>query len=153
MGLRGTLARMSEILDPSPQQLAELSENWQPENRAAMIEYFKAADKREKIRSRYSNVAELASSIDPDYKVTPAVDLVAWRIEHVLTRPNCHLLVTAPPQELKSTLCAIYTPLRALQRNPNTRIIMATYAESLALEHSRTCREIIARHGSGSPTR
>lgn len=130
-------------------QIAEVSTSWAPESRTAMLEYFRAAQKREAIRKRYRDVADLAAAVDPSFVITRAVRLIAQRIEKVLHNPRHNLLVTAPPQELKSTLCAIFTPVRALQENPNTKIILATYAEPLALDHSRACRSIIQRHGSG----
>lgn len=140
---------VSDLAGLTPEQIAEMSKGWTPESRANMLDYMKAAQKRETIRTRYSNVAELAQAIDPMFVRTPAVDLVAEKIETVLRYPNCNLAVSAPPQEFKTLLCGVYTPLRALQINPNTRIILVTYAEKLALRSSRMCREIITRHGSG----
>jgi hypothetical protein len=140
---------MSETYDLDADQLAALSQNWPPEARAAMLDYMRAAESRETIRKRYSDVSDLAKTVDPNYVVTRAIKLVAKRIESVLRKPRHNLLVTAPPQELKSTLCAIYTPLRALQLNPNCKTILATYAESLALTHSLACRDIVKRQGAG----
>lgn len=48
-----------------------------------------------------------------------------------------------------SSLCAVFAPIRALQLNPNCRIILATYSASLAEDHSFRCRELIRTHGSG----
>ena len=104
---------------------------------------------REQIRNRYRDAADLAQVIDPNYVITPAIRLTAQRIEVALRKPRHNLVITAPPQEMKSTLCAIYTPLRAFQLNPNSRVILVTYAEQLALDHSRICRGIVSRHGSG----
>jgi hypothetical protein len=47
-----------------------------------------------------------------------------------------------------SDLCSVWTPLRALQLNPNRRIILATYGDALAEAHSRRAREIIQTHGT-----
>lgn len=138
----------SAISNLDPDKLAALSESWSPESRAAMVEYLAAAKRREEIRKRYSNVIDLAKAVDPNYVETPALTLIGEKIEIALNRRRCNLLINVPPQEGKSTTAAVYTPLRALQINPNWRIILATYAESLAHDHSRAIREIITRHGS-----
>ncbi|TXH08018.1 MAG: hypothetical protein E6R04_11675, partial [Spirochaetes bacterium] len=129
--------------------IAQVARTWQPETRQAMAEYLRSSRAREQIKTRYRNAADLAQAVDSTYNITPALRMVADAIEVVLARPRHNLLVTTPPQEGKSSLCAVYTPLRALQLNPNRRIILATYGDSLAEDHSRSCRDIIQRHGSG----
>ena len=139
----------STISDPDPDQLAALAEQWPPESRAAMVEYLRAAQKREAIRNRYTNVCDLATAIDPNFVITPALKLIGAKAEISLTQRRKNLLINMSPQEGKSTMAAQFLPLRAFQHNPNFKIILATYAESLAHDHSRTMREIIGRHGSG----
>lgn len=114
-----------------------------------MVEYLRAAEKREAIKKRYGNVCDLAKAIDPNFEITPALALIGKRAEVSLNQRRKNLMINMPPQEGKSTLAAQFLPLRALQLNPNHKIILATYAESLAHDHSRTMREIIGRHGSG----
>jgi len=138
---------MSAIFDPGT--IGRVSRSWQPETRQAVVDYLRASRAREDIKHRYSNAADLAQAIDPGYNVTPALKMIADAIEVVLSKPRHNLLVTTPPQEGKSSLCAVFTPLRALQLNPNRRIILATYGDSLAEDHSRACRDLIVRHGSG----
>lgn len=133
----------------NPETISRVSRSWQPETRQAMVEYLRASRSREQIKTRYANAAELAQAVDPGYRITRGIKLIADAIETVLSKPRHNLLVTTPPQEGKSSLCAVYTPLRALQLNPNRRIILATYGDSLAEDHSRTCRDLILRHGSG----
>lgn len=128
--------------------IAELSRTWAPESRAAMLQYLQGAQHREQLRAQYKDSAALASAIDPDFIATPAVRLIARDLEHVLTKPRHNLSVSMPPQEGKSTMCAVWAVIRALQLNPNRKIILATYASSLAEDHSRECRRIIASHGS-----
>lgn len=138
---------MSTTFDP--ELIGEVTQKWAPESRQAMLQYLSDAHAREAIKARYTTVADLAKAIDPTFVVTPALEMIAQRIEVCLHRPRRNLLITMPPQEGKSTICAVYTPLRALQLNPNRRIILATYAANLALDHSRECRDLISRHGSG----
>jgi len=132
-----------------PAVISAATRSWQPETRQAMAEYLRTSRAREQIKTKYHNAAELAQAVDPGYNITPALRMVADAIETVLSRPRHNLLVTTPPQEGKSSLCAVYTPLRALQLNPNRRIILATYGDSLAEDHSRSCRDIITHHGAG----
>lgn len=138
---------MTTAFDPTV--ISAVSRSWQPESRQAMAEYLRTSRAREQIKAKYRNAADLAQAVDPGYNITPALRMVADAIETVLSRPRHNLLVTTPPQEGKSSLCAVYTPLRALQLNPNRRIILATYGDSLAEDHSRSCRDIITRHGAG----
>lgn len=129
--------------------ISTVTSQWPPESRQAMLDYLRSLSEVERIRRQYDDVADLAKAVDPTFVVTPALKLIAEKIETVLRQPRCNLMVTMPPQEGKSTMCAVYTPLRALQLNPHRKIILATYAASLALDHSRECRDIIARHGFG----
>ena len=52
-----------------------------------------------------------------------------------------------PPRESKSTTAAVLGTLLALARNPDTRIILASYADELAEKHSREARRLINDHG------
>ncbi len=126
----------------------EKARSWPAEQKAGMLNYLKSAATRKDIQSRYANAAELAQSIDPDYVITPALQLIADSIEVTLSKPRRNLLVTMPPQEGKSSLCAIWAPIRALQLDPNRRIILATYGDALAETHSLACRDIILTHGT-----
>lgn len=130
--------------------LSERTKNWSPEQRRAMLRTLESAKARRDIVMASEHPAQLAKSCDPSYVITPAIELVSRSIERVLREPRRNLLVTAPPQELKSTLCAIWTPIRALQLHPDWAIMVLTYADGLAEEHSFTLRELIERHGSGA---
>lgn len=122
---------------------------WTDEQKAAMLKWLRAAAARTEIKARYANAAELAASIDPDFNVTPALDLIANSIEDgPLDGADRNLIITTPPQEGKSSLAAVWVPIRALQLNPNTRIILATYGDALAEEHSSRIRDILDSHGS-----
>jgi hypothetical protein len=137
-----------------PEELAALLEDrtktWTPEQRRGLLRQLEAAKTRRAIVMANDHPAQLAQSCDPNYTITPAIDLVSRSVERVLREPNRHLLVTAPPQELKSTLCAIWTPLRALQLHPDWSIMVLTFADSLAEDHSFLMRQHIDQYGSGA---
>jgi len=101
-----------------------------------MMAWLEAASSRARIRKRYANAAELAASVDPDFVITPAIQVIADSIESVLSGPRRNLMITMPPQEGKSSMAAIWTPIRAWQLNPDRRIILAT-SSSRSFDFSR----------------
>src|SRR5699024_5271377 len=58
------------------------------------------------------------------------------------------LLITMPPQEGKTELTGVWTVLRALQQDPDRRVILASYSSDLAEESSQRARNIIQAYGS-----
>jgi hypothetical protein len=130
--------------------LADRTQRWSTEQRRSLLNALMVAKARRDIVLASDHPAQLAQRCDPTYVVTPAIDLVSRSVERVLREPHRHLLVTAPPQELKSTLCAIWTPLRALQLHPDWNIMVLTFADSLAEAHSFTMRQLIENYGTGA---
>ena len=125
------------------------TKDWPAEQRAAMLTSLRAAVVRAEVKTRYAHPGHLAQACDPTYRLTPALDLVGQAIEAVLNSLHkINLLITMPPQEGKSTTGSVWTPLRALQLNPNRRVILATYADALAEMHSRTARSLIESYGT-----
>lgn len=127
----------------------EQTKDWPSEQRAAMLTSLRAAEVRATVKTRYRNPAEIAAAVTPGYRITPALAMIADAIEAVLNSPHkINLMITMPPQEGKSSLASVWTPIRALQLNPNRRIILATYADALAEMHSRSARQVIETHGT-----
>lgn len=127
----------------------EEAKGWPTEQRAAMLSSLRAAEVRATVKTRYRHPGEIARAVTPGYKLTPALDMIGQAIEVVLNSPRkINLMVTMPPQEGKSSMVSVWTPIRALQLNPNRRIILATYADALAETHSRTARTVIETHGT-----
>lgn len=122
---------------------------WPAEQKGAMLTSLRAAEVRAEVKTKYRHPADIAMACDPKFILTPALDLVSTSIERVLnSRKKINLMITMPPQEGKSTTAAVWTPIRALQLNPNRRIILATYADALAEAHSRAMRGIIQTYGT-----
>lgn len=124
-------------------------EDWDPRRIAAVMARPKADLARQQIVNAVSHPAELAQRCDPTYIITPAVELISRAVESVLRGRRRNLLITAPPQEFKSYLCAVWSPLRALQLHPEWRIMLLTYADGLAEEHSGAARDLITQYGTG----
>ncbi|QRE81851.1 hypothetical protein F1734_17440 [Rhodococcus ruber] len=138
-------------MDEDPvEKLHEHTRGWSAERKNALMLWLRAQHTRHVIQSRYSHPAELAAAVDPNFVITPAVDVISRTVERVIREPQRNLLVTMPPQEGKSSLCAIWAPLRALQLNPDTRIIVAAYGDALAEDHSRAARGWIETAGTGA---
>lgn len=123
--------------------------DWSPFRRQRAAEQLRALAARKRLIDSYAHPAQVMAACNPDYVITPAVELVSRKIEQVLRSRRRRLMISAPPQEFKSMLCAVTTPIRALQLHPNWRVMLLTYADGLAEEHSRTARELILQHGGG----
>lgn len=128
-----------------------MAQNYSPEMKHKMLEWARMTAHRKELIGRYVHTADLAQQVDPaNYIRTPAVDLIAESLEVAIRKPRRNLAISMPPQEGKSTTAAVWGAIRALQINPDTKIIIPTYAESLALEHSVAARTIIEMHGRGA---
>lgn len=127
----------------------DIADSWSPARRARVLAEWERQTHRQKIVRAAAHPAALAKRCDPDYVITPAVELASRKIETLLCSRRRKLMITAPPQEGKSTLCAVWTPIRALQLHPDWRVMLLTYADGLAEEHSRQARALVQEFGSG----
>jgi hypothetical protein len=97
-------------------------------------------------RCRPATPAALARRIIPRYRVTPAVSLIGDTVADAITERDRRLIITVPPRESKSTTVAVAGTLFALSRNPDAKVILASYGDDLAREHSHAARALIAEH-------
>lgn len=74
---------------------------------------------------------------------TPALDLIDSAITQAYTAPGSRLLISMPPQEGKSSRATKAGSLWALTRDPQTRIGIVSYAQSLANGFGRDIRNMI----------
>jgi hypothetical protein len=91
--------------------------------------------------------ADLGRRAVRGYRVTPAVALVSAEIDRAIRTPDDRVIICMPPRESKSTTAAVLGCVEALRRDPNSRHILASYADTLAQAHSAAARAIIAEHG------
>lgn len=129
-------------------RIAAVTADWTPAQRERMARAMAQKRARLELVSRADHPAALAKLCDPSYVITPAVELVSRSVEAAIRGRRRRLVITAPPQEFKSYLCAVWTPLRALQLNPDWRVMLLTYADGLAEEHSIMARSFVERYGS-----
>lgn len=134
---------------PEAARILATTQEWSADRKAGLQLHLEAEATRLRIRQRCSHPAELGVLLDPAYRITEAVRRISESVERTLTEPGRNLLVTMPPQEGKSYLCAVLTPLRALQLDPDCRVVLTTYADALAEEHSLAARDLIRQHGTG----
>lgn len=125
-------------------------ENLPEPQRTAVLREAKASAVRRRSLQTAQGPAELALSVDSDYVITPAIEMISESLEWALNTERARLMITMPPQEGKTELTAVWTVLRALQKNPDARIILASYSQDLAEVAATRARNMIAQHGTGA---
>lgn len=85
----------------------------------------------------------LAKRITPTTVQTPALDLIDQALQDLVDTPDGRLIITMPPQEGKSTRVAKDFVAWVLKHRPWTRVVGASYAQSLANRNGRAIRNII----------
>ena len=85
----------------------------------------------------------LAKAVDPSTVQTAALDVIDQALVDVEEGRCKRLIINLPPQEGKSTRVTKAGPVWFLHRNPERRIVVASYAESLAAEFGRDIRSYI----------
>ena len=71
------------------------------------------------------------------------LEAMAYALTRVLEGKIRRLIITVSPRSLKSICASVAFPAFALGHNPRLRFICASYAENLALAHSRSCRDVM----------
>ncbi|RHA38729.1 terminase [Cellulomonas rhizosphaerae] len=94
----------------------------------------------------------LAKAIEPGTIQTAALDVIDQALVDVEAGRCDRLIISMPPQEGKSTRVTKTGPLWFLLRNPNRRIVVASYAESLAMEFGRDIRGYITSNAGQDDT-
>ncbi|MFP3714232.1 hypothetical protein [Puerhibacterium sp. TATVAM-FAB25] len=92
----------------------------------------------------YPTPGELAQAITPGTIQTPALDVIDQALVEVEEGRCDRLIISMPPQVGKSTRVTKTGPLWFLLRHPERRIVVASYAESLAQEFGRDIRTFIS---------
>lgn len=83
---------------------------------------------------------DLARDLDPRVVQTPALDLIDAELVRLLNTPDGRLILSMPPQEGKSSRVGEIFPVWALKRNPDLRIVVASYGMALARRNGRAIR-------------
>lgn len=100
-------------------------------------------------RRRPQTPAELAQRLIPGYRVTPTIRLISDALADAIANPDRRYIISSPPRSGKSLLASVVAPVFALATDPDASVIVSSYADTLAEEHSREARRLIAEHGEG----
>lgn len=90
-------------------------------------------------------IINLARYMKPQYKDKYSWhhELVAAKIDQFYRGEIKRLMIFMPPQHQKSDFASRLGPAYALGKNPNAKIILASYSASLAETFNRDCQKII----------
>lgn len=76
--------------------------------------------------------------------------LLLLAIERTAARRNGRLMVFMPPGSAKSTYCSVVAPSWLMGRQPDMRVILASYGTDLARRHGRRARQVVRSPGFAS---
>jgi predicted phage terminase large subunit-like protein len=102
------------------------------------------AEQRRRDGPQWATPGDLAKAIDPGTVQTPALDLIDEAIVWAYSTPGARLAISIAPQEGKSQRVTKVSSLWQLTCDPETRIGIASYAQSLAEGFGREVRNTIA---------
>lgn len=97
-------------------------------------------------RRRPESPAGLARRLIPGYVVTPTIKLLSDELVSAVEERDSRLIVTTPPRTGKSVLVSQVFPVWLLARDPDAEIIVKSYGDALAEEHSAAARRLIAEN-------
>lgn len=106
--------------------------------------------KRSECAAKHQTPGALACAIDPTMKQVAWLELTDNALVWAAKTKSARLLINVPSQQGKSLRAAVWFCVWYLVRFPDTRVIIATHSEGLALTHSEKIRSIIATHGTGA---
>lgn len=92
---------------------------------------------------RPTTPAELAARLIPGYVVTPTIKLLSDVLADAITGAERRIIISTPPRTGKSVLVSQVGPVFALMNDPDAQIIVKSYGDELAEEHSREARRLI----------
>lgn len=77
----------------------------------------------------------------------PHLRLIDEELRHLIDTPNAAVMIFTPPQIGKSSRVSRWFPFWWLSVRPLDRILLASYAERLAVQHGRAVRDYITAFG------
>ena len=90
--------------------------------------------------------AELGQRLILGFKITPTIAIISDALADAITEPDRRLIVTVGPREGKSTLVSQLGVLFMLMTDPDSSVILTSYGDDLAREHSHKARALISEH-------
>lgn len=102
---------------------------------------------RSRDRLMLSEPLRLATHLSPTFQPRAHLRKISHAVADMAQGSVDRLLITTPPQVGKSTIGAVWAPYWWLARRPSSRIIVASYASSLAITRGRSIRKLVVDHG------
>ena len=99
-------------------------------------------------RRRPASPAELAARLIPGYVVTPTIKLISDALADAIAHPDRRYIISCPPRTGKSVLVSQVGVVLALMTDPDATVILASYSDELAQEHSREARRLVAANSA-----
>ncbi|NKS66375.1 hypothetical protein GS461_09815 [Rhodococcus hoagii] len=91
----------------------------------------------------------LAVQHEPSIQVQrPHLEKIDAALRWALETPSAKVMIWTPPQVGKSHRVSRWLPFWWLTHNPRDRILMASYAASLAETHGAACRDLVVGYGA-----
>ncbi|WP_242892467.1 phage terminase large subunit [Actinomadura litoris] len=109
----------------------------------AILNHFAPVDAR-----RWDTPGALARELDPRTVQTPALTIIDQALVDIGEGRGNRLMISVPPQEGKSVRISRRFPEWLLNRNPDLRLAIVSYAHGVARRHGRAIRDDIAAHSS-----
>jgi hypothetical protein len=100
--------------------------------------------RRDKLRPR--SPALLARRLIPGYQIVPTTALISDVLVDAIANADRRYVLSTPPRSGKSLLASVIGPLYALAVDPDANVIVKSYGDQLALEHSGQARRLAAEH-------
>lgn len=97
-------------------------------------------------QTRYPTPASMAQALLPGYNVTPTIDIISDAVADAVLNENRRYLITTPPRSGKSELVSVVGPVYAQLHKPGAEVVLVSYADLLATDHSRKSRQLIIEH-------
>lgn len=92
---------------------------------------------------------ELALLHDPTNQVQrPHLEVIDEALVWLRETPNAKLMIWTPPRAGKSHRVSRWLPFWWLTERPKDRVVMTSYAASLAVTHGAACRDLILNYGA-----
>jgi predicted phage terminase large subunit-like protein len=90
-------------------------------------------------------IGETLATVDPAAQYLPNwhIDLIAQHLQAAQAGEITRLIINMPPRSLKSVCVSVAWPAWLMGHDPSSRIIAASYAQSLSLKHSMDCRLVM----------
>ena len=89
------------------------------------------------------SLPQIGKLIDPRTIQTPALDLIDQHLDWAMRTPDARLIITMPPQEGKTSRVSRDFTIKLLLDDPERRIVIGSYGQSLANRLGRQTRNAI----------